>query len=93
VATPPSTNDDNGEAQRLLEEFGREIAAARERLGLTQTQAAARIGRKQQGWSDMEHGVRNISVRTLVKVARSVGLAVRITTVSRPRDSRSRDHR
>jgi transcriptional regulator with XRE-family HTH domain len=80
---PGRSDEDNGEVQHTLEIFGEEIATARERHGMTQAQLAARLGRKQPGISDIENGVRNISVRTMIKIARAVGLVVRINTLPR----------
>jgi transcriptional regulator with XRE-family HTH domain len=77
------------EADRVLRQFGEEMRAARKAAGLTQAQFAKRLGRSQQYVSRVEHGTRNLSVRAMVTIARSVGLVLRLAVVRQNRKSGS----
>lgn len=77
------------EADRVLRQFGEEMRAARKAAGLTQAQFAKRLGRSQQYVSRVEHGMRNLSVRAMVTIARSVGLVLRLAVVRQNRKSGS----
>ncbi|MGH7097086.1 MAG: helix-turn-helix domain-containing protein [Stellaceae bacterium] len=77
------------EADRVLRQFGEELRAARKAAGLTQAQFAKRLGHSQQYVSRVEHGMRNLSVRAMVTIARSAGLVLRLAVVRQNRKSGS----
>ncbi len=53
--------------------FGRNLQAARKRLGLTQAGFAAQVGVTQGYISHVEVGTENLTLDTAAKLARSVG--------------------
>ena len=53
--------------------FGRNLQAARKRLGLTQTEFAKRLGMTQGYISQVEIGAENLTLDSAAKLARSVG--------------------
>ena len=56
-------------ATKTTTEFGRRVRARREQLGLSQMAVAERAGVHFTYVSDVERGVRNPSLNTMVKVA------------------------
>jgi transcriptional regulator with XRE-family HTH domain len=57
-----------------------EIAAAREKAGLTQTELARRVGMSQSAIARMENtGYQNYSIRTLRKIAKVLELELFVT--------------
>ena len=57
---------------------GDAIRAARERLGLTQAEAARRCGMARQNWRRLERGASSPTVATLQRVAEGLGLELMI---------------
>jgi transcriptional regulator with XRE-family HTH domain len=55
-------------------EIGRRIASARDAVGLSQEEAAARAGIDDKRWQKLEAGTVNPTVKTLYRVARTLGL-------------------
>ena len=73
--------------ERLAEmRVEQELAALRERLGMTQRQLAARMGVSQPAIAKLESGqAKNIELRTLYRWATALGGQVKIAIESRPR--------
>jgi len=65
-----------GPVAPCLKEFGGIIRAAREEKGLTQKELADRSGISQVSISFIERGASNVSVLTLEKIAKVLGLTV-----------------
>ena len=53
--------------------IGQIIRTERTKLGLTQSQAAARMGRSQSYWADLEADRRSPTIHTLKRVASALG--------------------
>jgi transcriptional regulator with XRE-family HTH domain len=73
------------EVDELLAEMrlDQEIAALREKSGLSQRAFAARLGTSQPYVAKLESGrIKNLGVRTLIKAARAAGGTVNITITS-----------
>ncbi len=66
------------EAALRRRELGRELAACRERLGLSQTQLAARIKTSQAQVSKIESGA-DVRLSTLARYAAAVGCELRVS--------------
>ena len=59
------------------------IGVAREKAGLTQAELAERIGTDQASISRIESGARNITLETLAKIAKVLGLRVAVEPVEK----------
>ena len=55
---------------------GQNIAARRAALGITQAEAARRMGISQSYWADIEANRKSPSVRTLERIAKALGCTV-----------------
>ncbi|HET6496838.1 MAG TPA: helix-turn-helix transcriptional regulator [Thermoleophilia bacterium] len=55
---------------------GQNIAARRAALGITQAEAARRMGCSQSYWADIEANRKSPSVRTLERIAKALGCTV-----------------
>lgn len=53
----------------VLKDIGRKIAEFRRALGLTQEEAAERLGMPLKNYQRVERGLQNLTVKTLVRVA------------------------
>ena len=74
--TPPDESSPDGGASLPDDykvNFGRNLSAARKRLGLTQTEFAKRLGLTQGYISHVELGTENLTLDSAAKLARSVG--------------------
>ncbi len=60
----------------VARDVGRRVAEIRTGLGLTQEQAAERIGLSPKAWQRIEQGTRDMKVGTLVRVASALGVRV-----------------
>jgi transcriptional regulator with XRE-family HTH domain len=60
----------------VLKELGRRIHRARIAANLTQEEAAAASGIEYKRWQALEAGRVNATMRTLVRVAKGLGVAV-----------------
>lgn len=58
-------------ADRVVREVGARVKAARQAAGLTQEEAAASAGIDYERYQRIEQGTINVTVRTLVRVARA----------------------
>jgi transcriptional regulator with XRE-family HTH domain len=65
------------EAAAAREKFGRRIRDARLAAGLTQSQAAERAGITSFNLSEIECGVQNMRMTTMIALAKAVGMEVR----------------
>ena len=61
-------------AMELPEILGRNVRAARTRLGLSQEELAFSAGFKRSYVSDMERGTRNPSIKALARLAAALGV-------------------
>jgi hypothetical protein len=78
----PSRSDESSEELHVL--FGANFRQARLKAKLSQVEVAARTGMGQPYISEIENGVRDITLGTMSSVARAVGTDVR-TLLKRPR--------
>jgi transcriptional regulator with XRE-family HTH domain len=62
--------------RRVFRELGVRVRSARERVGLTQEEAAARTGIDYKRYQRLEAGSVNATVRTLARVAEAFGVDV-----------------
>jgi transcriptional regulator with XRE-family HTH domain len=81
------------EADRILADLGRRVAELRRERGWTQEVLANRLGMQVQSLQKIERGAANLTVRTIVRVARGlttshVDLFVPPTTRSKRRPGR-----
>jgi HTH-type transcriptional regulator/antitoxin HipB len=58
----------------VIRDVGRRIGEIRQGCGLTQEQAAERLGLSVKGYQFIERGVQNLTIRTLVRVASALGV-------------------
>ena len=58
-----------------LRAFGRSVRARRQALGLSQEQLAARAGIGRSYVTDIETGIRNVALWTIVRLATALGTA------------------
>ena len=86
LRTKPSASDDEV-ANELLIVFGENVTAARMKAGLKQSELAAQISLTQQYLSRIEMGRQNVTLRTMVTVARALGQEV-IAMLQRPDHNR-----
>lgn len=68
----PSQDHDEEEA-RLLARVGRRIGELREHAGLTQANIAEAIGTTVSNYQRIEHGLQNVTVLTMARIARAIG--------------------
>jgi transcriptional regulator with XRE-family HTH domain len=61
-------------AEGVTRDVGLRIREIRQGRGLTQEQAAERVGLSLKGYQFIERGVQNLTIRTLVKVATALGV-------------------
>lgn len=59
---------------RVIHDVGRRIAECRRDLGLTQEEFAERLGMAPNNLQRVELGMQNLTVRTLVRVAKALGV-------------------
>lgn len=69
----PSQDHDEEEA-RLLARVGRRIGELREHAGLTQANIAEAIGTTVSNYQRIEHGLQNVTVLTMARIARAIGV-------------------
>lgn len=81
---PPAAQEAANDVEDLQAVFGANLAAARLRIGLKQSELAAQTGSTQQYLSRIETGQKNLTLRTMVELAKRVGEEVS-TLLRRPR--------
>jgi transcriptional regulator with XRE-family HTH domain len=69
--------DQDQEGEQLLEAVGRRIAELRARAGKTQAAVAEAVGTNVQNLQRVERGEQNLTLKTLLKFARAIGVEVR----------------
>ena len=60
----------------LLSDIGLRILRRRQELGLTQKDLAQAVGMQAANIGQMEHGERNLTIRTLCKLADALGITL-----------------
>lgn len=61
---------------RTLRQFGLNVARAREKLGISQDKLAEKADLDRTYISGIERGVRNPGIKTVVRLARALGMQV-----------------
>jgi len=64
------------DADEVLVRVGRRIGELRESDGLTQAEVAEMLAMTTSNYQRIEHGLQNLSVRTMVRVAGALGVPV-----------------
>lgn len=64
--------------KRVVRDIGRRIRAVREEAGLSQEKLAAKIGMTRSNYARIERGATNITVETLVRIAKGLGVEVEV---------------
>ena len=70
----PAKPKDTPAQKRAKREVGRRVAELRERAGLTQDQLAERLGNSVKYVQRVEHGGDNLTIKTLLKWAKGLGV-------------------
>lgn len=65
--------------KRAAREIGRHIKSAREEAGLSQEKLAAKIGMTRSNYARIERGATNVTIDTLIRIAKGLGVDVRVT--------------
>lgn len=73
---PPEDDEDKQASAELQAAFGRNVKAARQNAGLTQTELAERSGISRVDISRIEGGQINVTLRTMRKLAEALDLKV-----------------
>lgn len=63
-------------ADDVIARVGRRICELREAAGLTQAEAAEKLGMTVSNYQRIEHGIQNLSIRTMVSVAGVLNVVV-----------------
>jgi transcriptional regulator with XRE-family HTH domain len=66
----------NHDDERLLASVGRRIGELRAQAGLTQAEAAERFGTAVSNWQRIEHGLQNLTLVTMRRIARALGVEI-----------------
>lgn len=61
---------------KVIESVGRRIAELREKAGLTQAEIAEALKTTVSNYQRIEHGLQNLTIRTMVRIAGAVGAPV-----------------
>jgi transcriptional regulator with XRE-family HTH domain len=78
--------------ERLLDDVGRRIGELRQRAGLTQARIAEGLGMTVTNYQRIEAGTQNLTLRTMGRIARMLGVKVADLLVP-PEDSRAKPKR
>lgn len=65
--------------KRAVREIGRRIKSVREEAGLSQEKLAAKIGMTRSNYARIERGATNVTIDTLIRIAKGLGVDVRVT--------------
>ncbi len=79
----PGTPVTDPDTEFLRAAIVHKLAVAREKAGLSQAQLAEKLGTDQASISRIERGQRNITLETLAKLAKVLGLRVTIEAVEK----------
>lgn len=74
---PKHDDDDDDGAKVVLSDFGKCVAAIRRRQGMTQRELAAKLGVTDKYIQRIEAGAQNLSIKSLVKLAKPLEVRVR----------------
>jgi transcriptional regulator with XRE-family HTH domain len=74
-----------GKARLLQIKFGRDLAAARERAGLSQSDVARRLGVKPQYIWAIENGKKNLTIKRMTELAETLQSCLGIILTPRRR--------
>jgi len=82
-------------AEDVMARVGRRIGELREAAGLTQAQVAEELDMTVSNYQRIEHGLQNLSIKTMVRVAAALGVpaAKLLTATSTRRRGRGRPKR
>ena len=64
------------DAEKVIEQIARRIGELRERAGLTQVEVAERLDTGVSNYQRIEHGLQNLTIRTMVRIASTLGVPV-----------------
>lgn len=67
--------------RRMARDIGRRIRAAREAAGLSQDAVATKIGMTRSNYARIERGATNITIESLVRIAKGIGAEVSVRFV------------
>ena len=77
--------------EEVIERVGRRIAELRVRAKLTQAEVAEALDTTVNNFQRIEHGLQNLTIRTLVRIAKVLGVSViEIFKMPAPKSSRVR---
>lgn len=81
--------------QQVIERVGRRIAELREAAELSQAQVAEQLGTTLSNYQRMEHGLQNLTLRTMTRIAGVLGVPVSalLEPTAKPRARRGRPTR
>lgn len=79
----PGTPVTDPDTEFLRAAIVHKLAVAREKAGLSQAQLAEKLGTDQASISRIERGQRNITLETLAKLARALGLKVTVEPIEK----------
>lgn len=64
------------DAERLIENVGLRIGELRQKAGLTQADVAERVEMTLTNYQRIEHGLQNLTLKTMVKIANAIDVSV-----------------
>jgi transcriptional regulator with XRE-family HTH domain len=67
---------DSDDERQILDAVGRRIGQLRLRASLTQAEIAERLGTSVSNFQRIEHGFQNLTILTMAKIARALGVNV-----------------
>lgn len=65
--------------KRAVREIGQRIRSLREASGLSQDKLAAKIGMTRSNYARIERGATNVTIETLMRIAKGLGIDVQVT--------------
>lgn len=60
--------------ERIIEQVGRRIGELRAQAGMTQAEVAESLGTTVSNYQRIEHGLQNLTIRTMVRIAGVIGV-------------------
>ena len=64
------------DADQVIRDVGLRVAELRQRLGVSQRTFAAKVGLTSGNYSQIESGKQNLTLRTMVRIAKGLGVTV-----------------
>jgi transcriptional regulator with XRE-family HTH domain len=80
------------DAEQVIENVGLRIGELRAMAGLTQAEVAERIEMTLTNFQRIEHGLQNLTLKTMVKIANAIGVPVAVF-FKRPKKKRAKPGR